>query len=39
MITIDMTRREGTRGVALVECSNKRKQTYIVRTDVKPNVT
>lgn len=39
MITIDMTRHEGTRGVALVECSNKRKQTYIVRTDIKPNVT
>lgn len=39
MITIDMTRHEGTRGVALVECSNKRKQTYIVRTDIKQNVT
>lgn len=39
MITIDMTRREGTQGVALVECSNKRKQTYIVRTDVKQHVT
>ena len=39
MITIDMTRREGTHGVALVECSNKRKQTYIVRTNVKPHVT
>ena len=39
MITIDMTRREGTLGVALVECSNKRKLTYIVRTGVQPNVT
>ena len=35
MITIDMTRCEGTKGVALVECANRRKQIYIVRTDVQ----
>lgn len=39
MITIDMTRREGTQGVSLVECANKRRQLYIVRADVQPNVT
>ena len=35
MITIDMTRCEGPKGVALVECANRRKQMYIVRTDVQ----
>lgn len=39
MITIDMTRREGSQGVALVECANKRRQIYIVRADIKPNQT
>ena len=35
MITIDMTRREGDKNVALVELSSKRKQKYIVRTDLQ----
>lgn len=39
MTTIDMTRREGTQGVALVECTDKRRQTYIVRTDIQPKPT
>ena len=39
MTTIDMTRREGTQGVALVECTDKRRQTYIVRTDIQPKQT
>jgi hypothetical protein len=39
MITIDMTRREGPLGVALVELSSKRKQKYIVRTDIQPYQT
>jgi hypothetical protein len=39
MITIDMTRREGGKGVALVELASKRKQTYIVRTDLQPYQT
>lgn len=34
-MTIDMTRHEGSQGVALVECANKRKQKYIVRTDLQ----
>lgn len=34
-----MTRREGTQGVTLVECLNRRKQTYAVRTDVQAAVT
>lgn len=36
---IDMTRHEGTQGVALVECTNKHNQKYIVRADIKPNAT
>lgn len=39
MTTIDMTRHEGTQGVALVECTDKRRQTYIVRTDIQPKQT
>ena len=39
MKEIDMTRREGSKGVALVELASKRKQTYIVRTDVQPYET
>ena len=39
MATIDMTRHEGTQGVALVECTDKRRQTYIVRTDIQPKQT
>ena len=38
-MTIDMTRHEGSQGVALVECANKRKQKYIVRTDLQPYQT
>lgn len=34
-----MTRREGTQGVTLVECLNRHKQTYAVRTDVQAAVT
>lgn len=34
-----MTRHEGTQGVALVECANRRKQTYIVRADIQPKET
>ena len=39
MKEIDMTRREGPLGVALVELSSKRKQKYIVRTDIQPYQT
>lgn len=39
MIEIDMTRHKGSQGVALVECANKRKQKYIVRTDLQPYLT
>lgn len=38
-MTIDMTRREGDKNVALVELSSKRKQKYIVRTDLQPYQT
>lgn len=38
-MTIDTTRHEGSQGVALVECANKRKQKYIVRTDLQPYQT
>lgn len=38
-MTIDMTRHEGSQCVALVECANKRKQKYIVRTDLQPYQT
>ena len=38
-MTIDMTRHVGSQGVALVECANKRKQKYIVRTDLQPYQT
>lgn len=34
-----MTRREGGKDVALVELSSKRKQKYIVRTDLQPYKT
>lgn len=39
MKAIDMTRREGGKDVALVELSSKRKQKYIVRTDLQPYQT
>lgn len=39
MKEIDMTRREGPKGVALVELASRRKQSYIVRTDLKPYKT
>jgi hypothetical protein len=39
MKEIDMTRREGPKGVALVELASKRKQKYIVRTDLQPYQT
>ena len=34
-MTIDMTRHQGSKGVALVELASKRKQHYIVRTDIQ----
>ena len=34
-----MTRREGPKGVALVELASRRKQSYIVRTDLRPYKT
>ena len=34
-MTIDMTRHQGSAGVALVELASKRKQHYIVRTDIR----
>ena len=34
-----MTRREGPKGVALVELASRRKQSYIVRTDLQPYQT
>ena len=39
MDEINMTRREGGKNVALVELSSKRKQKYIVRTDLQPYKT
>lgn len=39
MKTIDMTRRQGGKDVALVELSSRRQQKYIVRTDLQPYQT
>lgn len=39
MNTIDMTRHQGGKDVALVELTDRRRQTYIVRTDLQPYQT